>query len=133
MRKAPAIGLVAVVWLVAATGAGAHEPEKVDRLEDRVDRLRTENVRLFQQREGLKLRLARARIRKDRLAERNADLQRERDQALAGLPDAIRAVPLDRFWPMVFTPAMEAWPCDRLSQFEDGRFILTFEHPDYCS
>jgi len=46
------------------------------------------------------------------LQQRLTDRTAERDAALAGLPTAISAVPLDQFWPLVFTPARLRWLCD---------------------
>lgn len=43
-----------------------------------------------------------------------ATVSQQRDQALAGLPAAIAAVPIADFSRLVFAPARAAWPCDSL-------------------
>jgi hypothetical protein len=60
-------------------------------------------------------------------------LRSERDRALAGLPDAISAVPLDRFRELVFEPALATWRCDHVSEFGEGRWMIGFDAPIYCA
>jgi hypothetical protein len=49
-----------------------------------------------------------------------ATVSQQRDQALAGLPAAIAAVPIADFSRLVFAPARAAWPCD--SFFQSGSY-----------
>ena len=55
----------------------------------------------------------------------------ERDQALAGLPEAIRAVPLADFGRLVFSPARQAWPCDQFLT-APGAWSLAFRSSAFC-
>jgi hypothetical protein len=75
-----------------------------------------------------------------RLARQRSKLRRqvrvlrlERDRAIAGLPDAISAVPLDRFRELVFEPALATWRCDHVSEFGEGRWMIGFDAPVYCA
>ena len=112
--------------LIVPAGALAHEPPRVDRLERKVERLQGKVAKQ-------KARAERFRDQRDAARDERDAAVVQRDQALAGLPDAIRAVPIDDFWRLVFQPSIDTWPCDHYSEFEGGRWMLTFDHPYYCS
>jgi len=60
-----------------------------------------------------------------------ADAIAQRDNALRGLPDAIKAVPLDQFFTTVIYPARAVWPCD--TYYENAGYIsVEFESRNYC-
>lgn len=50
---------------------------------------------------------------------------------LAGLPTAIQAVPLERFFELVLYPARTRWPCD--SSYVDGAYVsIDFRSRNSC-
>lgn len=65
-----------------------------------------------------------------RTAERDAAIT-ERNQALAGLPDAILAVPLVDMRTTVFDPARTRWTCDSFYNSE-GYWSYTFDSLNFC-
>jgi hypothetical protein len=57
----------------------------------------------------------------------------QRDNALAGLPAAISAVPIADFPRLVFDPARSAWPCDSFYTGTSGYWSYDFTNPSpYC-
>jgi hypothetical protein len=123
------LALIAVA-LMAAPAPAAPE-DKIDRLERRVNRLLD---KLWQtHRNARQVRLDRDFLYGElkRAQAANAQLRADNANLREGLPDAIRAVPLDQFWPMVFTPARETWPCDSYFQGSYG-WSLTFDSSSYC-
>lgn len=57
----------------------------------------------------------------------------ERDNALAGLPAAIVAVPISDFRRLVFDPARAAWPCDSFYAGTGGYWSYDFTNPsEFC-
>jgi len=62
---------------------------------------------------------------------RIAQLEADNAALRQGLPAAIKAVPRDQFWALVFQPAREAWPCDSL--YTSGAYwSLTFDSTNLC-
>jgi hypothetical protein len=53
----------------------------------------------------------------------------QRDQALAGLPAAIKVVPARDFHRLVFTPAFEVFPCDT---YATSNTLWTFTFSSSC-
>lgn len=62
-----------------------------------------------------------------------ASLTTARDNALAGLPAAIAAVPIANFRQLVFEPARTAYPCDSFYTGSSGYWSYNFTNPDeFC-
>jgi hypothetical protein len=55
----------------------------------------------------------------------------QRDNALAGLPASISAVPIADFPRLVFDPARAAWPCDSFYT-SGGYWSYNFDSPGFC-
>ena len=104
---------------------------KLERVRDQRDSARADNTSLHTSVEALTSERDNLRSERDALRADNAVLISQRDDALKGLPDAISAVPLDEFWPLVFTPAREAWPCDSYYT-SDGYWSVSFDSTSFC-
>lgn len=67
----------------------------------------------------------------ERLRTENFALATDNANLRAGLPDAIKAVPIADFPALVFSPARSAWPCD--SFYSSGSYwSFTFDSPSVC-
>lgn len=83
--------------------------------------------KLERQLSSLRDKLSSVRTQRDHATRQLADANARIGQLSAGLPDAIKAVPVADFYRLVFAPAREAWPCDDLFQSE-GFWQVSFQN-----
>jgi len=113
MKLIAIVVLAAVSATTPAATAQSHTPTReLKQLRNQVQQQRAEITRKATRIEALSKQRNEYAAERDQLRNDLTAMTTARDNALAGLPAAITAVPTDQFWTLVFSPARATWPCD---------------------